>query len=558
MNETEDELDVVLPPLGESLREGVLARWLKQPGERVTEGEPICEIETDKISLEIPAPASGVVVAHLVDEQTTLQSGARMATLALGTEHPGARVERPPVPERTTVAPARVETPSRPGARALVVIGGGLAGFALARRARALGRRVVLVDERDALGGYELHEGFCLRAPWLDAARRVAEARQDLAPRGLRCSVELDLPTLRAHAEESRIVWQRALDFLLRSGGVARRKGRARWSEPGAVDIGDERLDDVDVVLAHGPPLAAPAGLALDGERVVPLGRAAAFTQLPARLLVIGGSPEALEWAGIWQQLGSTVTLAPDGPITPDPQLDAKWLRALVRLGMRVETRPPASLERIGDEVEAQLGGGRRERFDRVLVARAPAPGHEPLHVDAGGRTRHPHVWAVGSATGTRWIEEAIAEAWAVAGQLAGDPGWTPLVRETVPRVIQGPVELAWVGPTKAQLDARGVPHVSAGFPGIAHVRGRLVLGPRGSTRGLVRVLAHAGSGRVLAAQAMGPGAAELVSEAAIAITMGASVAELGRIPRPLASWSFGLGEASRVALGRGLGLLLD
>ncbi len=561
MSDHEEKLDVLMPPLGESVREGLLARWLKQPGDRVREGEPLCEVETDKVSLEIPAPASGVLVAHLVDEQTSHLPGTRMATLALTTEHADVRVARPPAPAPAspppTPGPARTSPTPRSDARTLVVIGGGLAGFAVARRAGALGRRVVLIDEREALGGYELHEGCYLRAPWLDAARRVAEARQDLAPRGLRCSVELDFATLRAHAEGSLLVWQRGLAFLARQLGVTPRKGRARWIETGAVELGDERLDDVDVVLAQGPALATPAGVALDGERVARLGRAAAFTELPARLLVVGSSPEALEWAGVWQQLGSSVTLARTGPISPDPLLDAKWLRELGRLGMRVEAGPPAAIERVGDEVEARFDDERRARFDRALVEPVPDLAVAPLHVDAGGRTPHARVWAVGGVTGTRWPEEAIAEAWSIAGRIAGDPGWAPLVRETIPHVIHGPVELAWVGPTKAQLAARGVPHVLAGFPALVHLRGRLMPGSRGTSRGFVQVLAHAGSGRVLAAQAMGPGAGELVSEAACAIAMGASVAELGRIPRPLMSWSFGLGEASRVAQGRGLALLL-
>lgn len=557
MTNDDDELDIVLPSLGESVAVGRLVRWLKRPGERVAEGEALCEIETDKIALEIPSPAEGVLVAVLAPEDSEQPIGARLATLSLSLDgaHPYTRVE-PPLVERTPPRP-EPPTPARaptPEARTLVVIGGGLAGFAAARRASTLGRRVVLIDEREQLGGYELHEGSYLRAPWLDAARRVAEARQDLAPRGLRCSVELDLPTLREHAEASLRVWQQGLAFLLRRAAITHRKGRARVVEPGVVELADERMTDVDVVLAGGPSLVAPDGIVLDGERIVALGRAAAFTQVPARLLVIGSSVEALEWAGIWQQLGARVTLALDGPITPEPELDAKWLRELGRVGMRIVSARPSSLVRIDDEVEAELGEGTRERFDRVLVECVPDPHDETPLVDVGGRTAQVGVWAVGGVTGTRWPAEAIAEGWMVGERLADAPGWTPLVRETIPRVILGPVELAWVGPSKAQLDARGIPTKLGGFPAIAHVRARLAAGS-GSTRGFVHVLAHAGSGRVLAARAMGPGAAELVSEAASAITMGASIVELGRIPRSPSSWAFGLGEAARAV--HGFGLLL-
>ena len=51
--------DIVMPQMGESIFEGTITKWLKQPGDKVQRDEPLFEISTDKVDAEIPAPASG-------------------------------------------------------------------------------------------------------------------------------------------------------------------------------------------------------------------------------------------------------------------------------------------------------------------------------------------------------------------------------------------------------------------------------------------------------------------------------------------------------------------
>jgi pyruvate dehydrogenase E2 component (dihydrolipoamide acetyltransferase) len=53
---------VTLPQLGESVTEGTVTRWLKQPGEAVAVDEPLLEVSTDKVDTEIPSPAAGVLL----------------------------------------------------------------------------------------------------------------------------------------------------------------------------------------------------------------------------------------------------------------------------------------------------------------------------------------------------------------------------------------------------------------------------------------------------------------------------------------------------------------
>lgn len=74
-------MEVVLPKLADTLVEGTVTRWLKRPGERVRAGEPLVEVETDKVNSELEAPCDGVLVAILVTEGTTVPVGQAIATI---------------------------------------------------------------------------------------------------------------------------------------------------------------------------------------------------------------------------------------------------------------------------------------------------------------------------------------------------------------------------------------------------------------------------------------------------------------------------------------------
>ncbi|GAA4724036.1 2-oxoglutarate dehydrogenase complex dihydrolipoyllysine-residue succinyltransferase [Sphingomonas lutea] len=73
--------DVMVPTLGESITEGTLAQWLKKPGDAVAQDEAIASLETDKVSVEVPSPAAGVLTEQLVKEGDTVAVGAAIARI---------------------------------------------------------------------------------------------------------------------------------------------------------------------------------------------------------------------------------------------------------------------------------------------------------------------------------------------------------------------------------------------------------------------------------------------------------------------------------------------
>ncbi|MDW8058728.1 MAG: alpha/beta fold hydrolase [Thermomicrobium sp.] len=73
---------IVIPKLGLTMTEGRVGRWLKRPGETVQAGEPVLEVETEKLTVEVEAPASGILAHVLAEEGTTLPVAAPVAVIA--------------------------------------------------------------------------------------------------------------------------------------------------------------------------------------------------------------------------------------------------------------------------------------------------------------------------------------------------------------------------------------------------------------------------------------------------------------------------------------------
>lgn len=108
MTSTQQDVETVvyMPALGESVEEGTVTRWLKQPGDRIDEEEPLLEVATDKVDTEVPSPCSGILVRLLAEENDVVAVGAELAVIS--TEPAAAPVVAEPQPVVVAPAPAVV------------------------------------------------------------------------------------------------------------------------------------------------------------------------------------------------------------------------------------------------------------------------------------------------------------------------------------------------------------------------------------------------------------------------------------------------------------------
>lgn len=73
---------VLMPPLSETMIDGLIVRWYKAEGDEVAEGEPLYDVDTDKATVDVPAPAAGILRRVLVAEGDTVPIGTLLAVIA--------------------------------------------------------------------------------------------------------------------------------------------------------------------------------------------------------------------------------------------------------------------------------------------------------------------------------------------------------------------------------------------------------------------------------------------------------------------------------------------
>jgi len=256
------------------------------------------------------------------------------------------------------------------------------------------------------------------------------------------------------------------------------------------------------------------------------------LSDLPERLLVVGGGYIGLELGQVYTALGSKVTLVEmtDGLL---PGVDRDLVQPLarhceklfvkIRLGTKV-----TSLHEQGSQIEARFGEGDTVAFDRVLVAVGRRPvsaelglettrvrpdAHGFVAVDERCRTADPRIWAVGDVTGEPMLaHRAMRQGKVAAEAIAGRPAAFDTV--VVPAVVFTDPEVAWCGLTESQALREGRPVRIAKFQWAASGRAATL----GRSDGLTKLIADADTGRVLGVGIVGPGAGELIAEGALAV----------------------------------------
>ncbi len=433
----------------------------------------------------------------------------------------------------------------------LVIIGSGPGGYVCAIRAGQLGLRTALVEERATLGGTCLNVGCIPSKALLESSELYAAAEHRFADHGIRVK-DLDLDLEAMHRRKDGIVKDLVdgVALLMKKNKVDVVPGHGRLSKPGVVVVegedGEQRLETANVCLAMGSVPAELPFLPFDGDRVVSSTEALAFDKVPKSLVVIGAGAVGLELGSVWSRLGAEVTVVELLPtITPfaDAQMAKSLQRSLADQGLRFLLKSKvtdAEVLKTKVKLQVETGDG-TEQLDaeRVLVA----VGRRPLSTGAGledagveldeqGRvvvdetlaTSVEGVWAIGDLVrGPMLAHKAEDEGIALAERLAGHAGHVNY--DAIPSVVYTEPELAMVGRTEAQLKEADVPYATGRF--LFKVNGRAK--GMGITDGMVKILAHKETDRILGVHMVGPRVSELIAEAVVAMELGASAEDLAR-----------------------------
>ncbi|MGD1016302.1 MAG: dihydrolipoyl dehydrogenase [Roseiarcus sp.] len=545
--------EIRLPDIGDFKDVPIIEVHIK-PGQTVAKEDIMVTLEGDKATLDVPAPEAGVIGEVKVKVGDKVSKGALLATYAEGG---AAAAAAPAVDKAAAPAPA----PKVDFECDVVVLGAGPGGYTAAFRAADLGKSVILVDRAPTLGGVCLNVG-CIPSKALLHAAKVIDEAAEMSGRGVAFGPpRIDLEALRGWKDGVVKRLTMGLDGLARQRKVAVLTGVGAFTSAHTLAVvtadGKRLIRFNAAIVAAGSEPAWPPFIPRD-PRVWDSTDALALKFTPKRLLILGGGVIGLEMATVYSALGSKIVVVE----MMDQLIPGADRDIVAPLAKRLEKRYEAvRLETKATTVEARpeglrvafegKGGGGSDVFDAMLVSvgRRPNGGAigaaaAGIAVDARGfiavdgqmRTNVAHIFAIGDVVGQPMLAHKASHQGMIAAE-ASSGHRSAFDAKAIPAVAYTDPEVAWVGVTEGEAEARGLAFGKATFPWAASGRSLSL----GRDEGLTKTLWDEESGRLIGCGIVGPGAGELVAEAALAIEMGCQAEDVGLTihPHPTLSETF-------------------
>ncbi|WP_374089285.1 dihydrolipoyl dehydrogenase [Methylomicrobium lacus] len=442
----------------------------------------------------------------------------------------------------------------------VIIIGAGPAGYVSAVRCGQLGLKTACIDSlsdkfgRPSLGGAYLNAGCVASMALLESAKLYHALTVDLAQHGIRAeNIALDVGQMIRRKDRIVAEINSHIAGLFSHHKIDHIHARARLLQAGHVEVvpvdggAPSCLIADHIILATGSaPLELPFA-PIDHEYIIDTSDALNLDSVPKRLAIIGAGIKGLEIASIWNRLGSEVILLeaqesflnlPDQQISREAYAIFTGQGMEMRLGARVISAKKGNQEVMIKYQDHE--GSHALSVDRLIVAIGRKPSSEGLaapeadlllddsgyvHVDENCRTNLPGVYAIGDLTllGPMLAHKGIEEGVFVAEQIAGLQSM--INYDLLPSVVYTEPEIAWVGQTEQTLRGLGEPLKIGVFPFSASSRALAI----GRSEGLVKIIAHAETDRILGVHMIGAGASELIAEAVLAMEFSASSEDLAR-----------------------------
>jgi dihydrolipoamide dehydrogenase len=547
---------------------------LVKAGDVVKLEDPLITLESDKATMEIPAPMAGRVIALSVAPGDKVSEGSVILTLeaaetAAETVAPPKSRAAPAMPAQTDQAPgAAVHTGGADIDCQVLVLGAGPGGYSAAFRAADLGQRTVLVERWPVLGGVCLNVG-CIPSKALLHTAAIMEEVKALARHGIAYGApKIGLEALRAHKDKVVAKLTTGLAGMAKARGVTVVTGTGRFLDPHHIEVEASRGRTVvrfeTAIIAAGSE-AVTLPFIPEDPRIVDSTGALELRQIPRTMLVIGGGIIGLEMATVYAALGTRIDVVEmlDGLMAgADRDLVKVWEKHnAARFGRIMLATKAAKVEARKDGIHVTFQGPNAPhgpaRYDMVLVAVGRVPNGKLIGatqagvaVDARGfiavdrhmRTNVPHILAIGDIAGQPMLAHKAVHEGHVAAEAAAGLRSAFDARQ-IPSVAYTDPEIAWAGLTEAEANEKGIKIGKSVFPWAAS--GRAIA--NGRDEGFTKLLFDEETHRIVGGAIVGTHAGDLIGEICLAIEMGAEPADIGKTIHPHPTLSESIGMAAEV-----------
>ncbi len=527
--------DLIVPDIGDFENVEVIEAHVSA-GDSVQQEAPLITLESEKATMDIPSPAAGKLVEFTVKKGDRVSAGTKIGVI----ESSSAGNEQKAKSESTASTDLHAE---------VLVLGAGPGGYTAAFRASDLGKKVILVERYDSLGGVCLNVGCIPSKALLHTAQIINEAEHMKANGVDFGKPKIDLEGVNGFKSKVVAKLTGGLKQLAKQRKVEVITGVGEFVNDHQMKVSKDGVDTQisfdHCIIAAGSQATRIPSFPNDDERLMDSTGALELKEVPKKLLIIGGGIIGLEMATVYDALGAEVSVVEfmDSLI---PGCDKDLVRPLMKiikprykeimLGTKVSE---IKAQKNGLKVSFEGKGNPESRlYDKVLVAVGRRPNGLRIAADKAGinvdeqgfipvdsqmKTNVAHIHAIGDIVGQPMLaHKATHEAKVAAEVICGMKSYFQPM--TIPSVAYTDPEIAWMGLTETQAKEKGIDYEKGAFPWAASGR---ALG-LGRDEGMTKILFDKESKRILGAGIVGPNAGELIAEAVLALEMGADAEDIG------------------------------
>jgi dihydrolipoyl dehydrogenase len=542
--------DVLLPDIGDFDAVEIIEIQVSS-GEKVEKEQSLITLESDKASMDIPSPYSGVIQSISVSVGQKISKGDLILTIEA--ESAVEKTNEKPEPSSTTQQDSTAQPVNSDLHAEVLVLGAGPGGYTAAFRAADLGKKIILIERYPALGGVCLNVG-CIPSKALLHVGKVISEIEELKEKGI------DLGSGKPDSKPVRL-WTESVINKLTSGLKAMAKqrkidvvqGYGKFISPTAIEI-DNNGETITItfdsaIIAAGSQATKLPSLP-DDPRIMDSTDALLLEKIPKRMLVIGGGIIGLEMATVYASLGCKITVVEmldsliagcDKDIVRPLQKRIKKIYENIYLKTAVTsvTANKAALEVCFEGKDAP----EKDKFDAILVAVGRQPNGKKIGAENAGvnvdergfiavddqqRTNVNNIFAIGDIVGQPMLaHKATHEGKIAAETIAGHK--VGFDNRVIPSVAYTDPEIAWVGLSEIEAKEKGIEYGKGVFPWAASGRSLAL----GRDEGMTKLLFDKESKRILGAAIVGPNAGDLIAECGLAIEMGADAEDIGLTIHP-------------------------
>ena len=437
----------------------------------------------------------------------------------------------------------------------LLVIGAGPGGYAAAFRAADLGKKVILVDKDEKMGGVCLNRG-CIPSKALLHITKVMDEANSLSKMGVTyAKPEIDIDAIRSHKDKIVSQLNNGIASMAKARKVEFIQGAVRFETDSSVQIKSSESTQLitfdQCIVAVGSSSTMLPGVPKNNKNILTSKTALDLENIPKSLLIVGGGVIGVELGQVYATLGSDVSLVEFLPnIIPGADQDiVKPLERKLKKqfkSMMLGSKVVEIKEKKNGSLSVKIDSGTKSDifdYEKILIAIGRTPNSKHLNLEATNvdideqgfirvdeyqRTSVATIFAIGDVSDNPMLAHKATHQGKVAAEVAcGEPAiFDP---KAIPSVVYTDPEVAWCGLTEVQAKEEDIPYSKSEFPWAASGRAIAV----GANQGKTKILFDEESKTVLGVGIVGPSAGDIISEGMLAIEMGSDVEDISLTVHP-------------------------